>query len=166
MPVVDDGPAELDADDRPRYLSECWRCHHESHDKRNRRCSRTECNEVLAPPDLVIWYDRDRVVALDRPAWTPHTGRRPRHELGRAGEYGYIFRHHLTVSRRHAIVEVDASGRGWVEPIPEAPNGTFLNGQEIWDRTELRSGDVLRLSMGGPDGSIRRPSLESREGGP
>lgn len=160
MPVLDKVADDPDDYDDPVPLSRCWQCRTDSHDPRNHTCA--NCHESLVPPDLAIIYGEDRVVALDRPSRHDLTGRSSRVELGRSGAHGYLFERYLTVSRRHAVVDVDDAGIGWVEPIPEAPNGTWLNNiDEIFRRTELFSASVLRFGKKGPEGRVRHPSQEA-----
>lgn len=67
--------------------------------------------------------------------------------LGRHGAFATVFQRHDNVSRKHAVVHVEADGAAWVEPNPEAPNGTFVNGVEVKvHRQALRDRDRLRLA--------------------
>lgn len=70
------------------------------------------------------------------------------------------------MSRRHATVSVDARGDAWITPFLEAPNGTFVNGREIDQRSPIRPGDTIRFATDrspapGPETeSIRQPARE------
>lgn len=87
-------------------------------------------------------------------------------ELGRAGEYGNLFAHHPNVSRHHARVTVDEAGQAWIAPVPAAPNGTFVNDREIFNRTRIQPGDRIRLATdqgphpGPVSEGIRQPHRE------
>lgn len=48
------------------------------------------------------------------------------------------------VSRRHALIEADGAGSGYVTDLGSS-NGTFLNGQRIAARTAMNRGDWLRV---------------------
>ena len=50
------------------------------------------------------------------------------------------------MSRRHATASVDAQGDAWITPNPTAPNGTFVNGTEIRQRTQVQPGDRIRFA--------------------
>jgi serine protease Do len=54
------------------------------------------------------------------------------------------------VGRFHACIQL-ARGSGWLE-IQDlgSRNGTFLNGDRLRVATPLRSGDIIRLGLGGP----------------
>jgi ABC transport system ATP-binding/permease protein len=69
-----------------------------------------------------------------------------------------------TVSRRHAAIEVDASGRVLVADL-NSRCGTFVNGEQV-TRRELRDGDVVGL---GPDSLVtftyRAPTPVRASGG-
>ena len=49
----------------------------------------------------------------------------------------------ITVSRRHASVRQD--GRTVVVTDLESANGTFLNGERVFDGTRAEDGDILHL---------------------
>jgi hypothetical protein len=115
--------------------TECWSCRARATDSRSDRC--TACHHSLIPPALVIRFPSGSVVL---PA------RRSSAELGRAGEHGHVFARYPNVSRRHATVNVDEDGNAWITPFPEAPNGTFVNGTEIRERTRVGTGDQIRFA--------------------
>ncbi|WP_157745749.1 FHA domain-containing protein [Micromonospora purpureochromogenes] len=134
---------------------ECWSCGARATDSRNDRC--TVCHQSLVPPALVISFPSGSVVLPARPSST---------ELGRAGEHGHMFARYPNVSRRHATVSVDEEETAWITPFPEAPNGTFVNGTEIHDRTRVRPGDQIRFAtdqephVGPVSESIRQPGRD------
>lgn len=135
----------------------CWACQTPATDARNDTC--TSCHQPLVPPALVIRFPTGSVVL---PAG------RSSAELGRAGEYGYLFARYPNVSRRHATVTVDEDGNAWLTPFPEAPNGTFVNGREIHERTRIGNGDQIRFATDrGPNPgpvseSISQPSRDQQ----
>src|SRR5205823_4913015 len=135
----------------------CWDCGHDAVNATNDTCAR--CHESLTPPVLVIGFPDGRVVLRTRRA-SAH--------LGRAGAYGHIFGRYPNVSRQHAAVIVDADGDAWIEPVPAAPNGTFVNGHEILTRTRLAPEDEIRFAAEGgahpgPVSTlIRQPQREPR----
>ena len=49
------------------------------------------------------------------------------------------------VSRRHARLEIDANGRGWIAVDLNSTNGTWLNGTRV-DRALITSGDVITFA--------------------
>ncbi|MEU8314166.1 MULTISPECIES: FHA domain-containing protein [unclassified Micromonospora] len=160
--ATDPVPAEA-APDTPTGAAPapaCWSCGARATDFRNDRC--TVCHQSLVPPALVISFPSGSVVV---PA------RRSSVELGRAGEHGHVFAGYPNVSRRHATVSVDEEGTAWITPFPEAPNGTFINGTEIHDRTRVRPGDQIRFAtdrephVGPISESIRQPDRD-RQGPP
>lgn len=51
----------------------------------------------------------------------------------------------VEVSRRHARLELDTSGRGWVVVDLNSTNGTWLNGIRV-DRALITSGDVITFA--------------------
>jgi hypothetical protein len=114
---------------------QCWSCGTRATDVRNDTC--TNCHRSLVPPALVIRFPAGWVVLPNRGTSA---------ELGRAGEHGHLFARYPNVSRRHATVSVDAEGNAWLTPFPEAPNGTFVNGREIHERTGVQPGDQIRLA--------------------
>lgn len=113
----------------------CWSCGTRATHARNDTCA--SCHQSLVPPALVIKFPAGSVVL---PA------RRTSAELGRAGEHGHVFARYPNVSRRHATVSVDEEGNAWLTPFPEAPNGTFVNGREIHERTRVQKGDQIRFA--------------------
>lgn len=138
-PGVELGPEPTDvriikpAEDALRTV--CWRCGTQSAHAANDTCAR--CHESLVPPALVIDFPAGSVVLRDRLTSVV---------LGRAGRHGPVFASHPNVSRRHATVGVDEAGDAWITPIPEAPNGTFVNDQEIFARTVIGSRDHVRFA--------------------
>jgi pSer/pThr/pTyr-binding forkhead associated (FHA) protein len=58
-----------------------------------------------------------------------------------------LFVEHGNVSRKHATIGLDSSGRPWVR-AEFTTNGTFLNGDELFDERPhpLRDGDRIRLA--------------------
>ena len=135
----------------------CWNCGTGSTNIRNDTCVR--CYESLVRPALVIQFPAGRVVVRRRQTSA---------ELGRSGEYRQIFAY-PNVSRRHASVSVDEAGDAWLTPYPEAPNGTFVNNQEIFRRTQIRPGDQIRFATdqapnpGPVSDSVRLPQRESTD---
>lgn len=115
-------------------LSTCWQCGADSLRADNSTCQ--ECHESLVPPFLVVDFPPGSVVLRARSTSTM---------LGRAGEHGRIFASYPNVSRQHATIGVDAAGDAWLAPVPEAPNGTFVNDSEIRSRTALASSDRIRF---------------------
>ncbi|MFY1635206.1 FHA domain-containing protein [Solwaraspora sp. WMMB335] len=137
-------PVESGAATRPSAESDenvdvlrtaCWHCGAPYLNVRNDSCP--HCHQPQEPPALIIPFPVGSVVLPASPTSV---------ELGRAGEYGQLFAHHPNVSRRHATVTVDAAGEAWITPIPEAPNGTFVNDQEIIERTRIQQGDRIRFA--------------------
>lgn len=126
------GTAAPDATERRAV---CWSCGTPATDARNDTCAR--CHQPLVPPALVIRFPAGSVVLPARGTSA---------ELGRAGEHGHVFARYPNVSRRHATVGVDEDGNAWLTPFPEAPNGTFVNGVEIYERTAMRNGDQIRFA--------------------
>ena len=113
----------------------CWSCGTPATDARNDTCAR--CHQSLVPPALVIRFPAGSVVLPTRGTSA---------ELGRAGEHGRVFARYPNVSRRHATVHVDEGGSAWLTPFPDAPNGTFVNGVEIHERTRIGNGDQIRFA--------------------
>ncbi|MEY9893385.1 hypothetical protein ABIA35_006399 [Catenulispora sp. MAP12-49] len=116
--------------------SRCWNCGSVPPDETNVEC--LDCHRALTPPRLLLRFPAGEV-ELEPGASA---------ELGRVGPYARIFRNHPNVSRRHAVVGVDADGTAWIRPLP-TPNGTFLDGSEIpgTDRHSLRDGHRIRLAL-------------------
>jgi hypothetical protein len=137
------GPAAADLDPA-RARTTCWNCDAVAEDLTNTACFR--CHESLVPPALVIDFPGGLVQVLTRGTSV---------ELGRAGRFGHIFGRHQNVSRLHATVSVDDAGDAWITPIPAAPNGTFVNGCEIFDRTRI-----------GPEVEIRFATDQGTDPGP
>ncbi|MFI6232718.1 FHA domain-containing protein [Micromonospora sp. NPDC050784] len=134
----------------------CWSCGTRATDARNDTCA--NCHRSLVPPALVITFPAGSVVL---------SARRTSAHLGRTGEHGHLFAHHPNVSRSHATVSVDEEGNAWITPILEAPNGTFLNGREIHERSPVRTGDQIRFAtdqgphVGPISESVSQPSRDS-----
>ncbi|WP_117213936.1 FHA domain-containing protein [Allorhizocola rhizosphaerae] len=128
-------PAEPLAPAAPDPMLACWNCGARPHPG-NDEC--VECHRTLTPPALVIRF-RDGNVEVELGSQV---------ELGRHGHHGRLFRSFGNVSRRHAVVGVDADGRAWIEPNP-TPNGTFVNQREIAPsvRRPLESYQVVRFAL-------------------
>jgi FHA domain len=122
-------------DDPARARTTCWNCGTPNKDLTNTTCA--DCHESLVPPALVIDFPGGLVIVLTRGASV---------ELGRAGKFRHVFRRHRNVSRLHATVSVDEEGEAWITPSPAAPNGTFVNGCEIFDRTKIRPETEIRFA--------------------
>ncbi|MCO5993645.1 FHA domain-containing protein [Actinoallomurus sp. WRP9H-5] len=99
----------------------------------------------------------------------------PGHEvlLGRSSE-SPLYPHSrsaTSVSRRHAVLEVDDEGRMWVRDIGSS-NGTYINGRRIEPHTRvpLHPGDRLRLSnsyeLKVPEHAPAPAEAQSRQAGP
>jgi len=134
----------------------CWRCGERALNLTNENCH--ECHATVNRPALFIRFPAGEVLLADRNTSV---------ELGRAGTHGRLFASHPNVSRRHATVGVDADGDAWIEPFPEAPNGTFINDHEIMEWTTVKPGDKIRFATDrGPTPgpvtvTIRRPAMET-----
>jgi hypothetical protein len=158
MPAEAEVASESEArDDRAEEIprTTCWKCGHRQADTRNDICE--ECKESLIPPVLVIDFPEGAVVLRDRGAAA---------ELGRAGDHGRLFAAYPNVSRRHALVSVDAAGAASITPYPEAPNGTFVNDVEIKEKRRLQPGDRIRFATDGEppvSSPIRQPRGEAEE---
>jgi hypothetical protein len=155
VPYVADRPAASPPADRTDdYVatarSVCWYDGELSPNPTNTLCMR--CGNSLIPPAVAVLFD-DGPVALNRGEAV---------ELGRVGPAEQIFRRYPNVSRRHALLRVDAAGTPWIEPFRDAVNGTFLNDQEIDRPTALVAGHRLRFGSAdaGPSGIVRLPDLE------
>jgi hypothetical protein len=144
-------PVEPVRPDRPR--SPCWYCGTESPDPGNDRCLNPQCLRTLVPPALAIMFEQGPV-ALYRGQTVG---------VGRVGEYAQVFRRYPNVSRHHVVVGVDLDGGGWIQPNPDAINGTFLDGEEIVHRRPLAAGQQVRFAAAetGPVGRVRQPDRES-----
>lgn len=123
--------AEPDPDERH---STCWSCGAWSTHADNDTCP--ECHESLVRPALVIDFPTGSVVLRDHSSSAV---------LGRAGDHGRIFAGYPNVSGRHALISVDEAGEAWLTPFPEAPNGTFVNDEEIQVRTAITPSDRVRF---------------------
>ncbi|MET7423388.1 FHA domain-containing protein [Dactylosporangium sp. NPDC005555] len=151
----DNGPQDGDDSEPDQRRTVCWKCGTRAVDATNDACAR--CHESLVPPALVIDFP-DGPVVLTAPGMSA--------DLGRAGTHSHVFARYPNVSRWHATVTVDGQGDAWITPNHAAPNGTFVNGDEIVHRTALAPGDELRFAAGegarlGPvSDRIRQPRRE------
>ena len=133
----------------------CWSCGTAATDATNTTCA--QCHQSLVPPALVIGFPHGSVVVQAREKTA---------DLGRAGTYGHVFAPYPNVSRWHATVGVDSDGKAWVTPNPAAPNGTFVNDEEISRRTPVGPGDLIRfaadrgVNIGPVSDFIRYPQQE------
>jgi two-component system cell cycle response regulator len=66
--------------------------------------------------------------------------------LGRSAENTFQF-HDSTVSRRHAVLSIDAAGTAWLTDLGST-NGTFVNGWRIALQTPVQVGDGSRIQLG------------------
>ncbi len=66
--------------------------------------------------------------------------------LGRSVENTFQF-HDNTVSRRHAVLSIDAAGVAWLMDLGST-NGTFVNGRRIDAQTPVQAGDGSRIQLG------------------
>jgi two-component system, cell cycle response regulator len=66
--------------------------------------------------------------------------------LGRSAENTFQV-HDNTVSRRHAVISIDAAGAAWVMDLGTT-NGTFVNGRRIAMQTPVAIGDGSRIQLG------------------
>jgi S-DNA-T family DNA segregation ATPase FtsK/SpoIIIE len=66
-----------------------------------------------------------------------------RYSVGRTSESD-VYLHDTDVSRRHALVEVATNGAARVTDLGSR-NGTFMNGVQVTEPTELDGGDVVRI---------------------
>ncbi|MGO8900039.1 MAG: diguanylate cyclase [Isosphaeraceae bacterium] len=66
--------------------------------------------------------------------------------LGRSAENTFQF-HDSTVSRRHAVISIDAAGTAWLTDLGST-NGTFVNGRRIAMPTPVQVGDGSRIQLG------------------
>jgi len=134
VPPVPPVPVPPTAPPNEALRSVCWRCGTERQGG-NETCA--SCHESLVPPTLVIYFPAGPVILRERSMSA---------ELGRAGRHGQVFAGHPNVSRRHATVGVDAAGDAWIAPIAEAPNGTFVNDEEIFSRSTIGPRDRIRFA--------------------
>lgn len=118
--------------------SRCWNCGTAPPSSANTECLNPACRRRLIPPALLLRFPAGEV-EIDPGASA---------ELGRLGAHARLFRSHLNVSRRHAVVGVEADGSAWIEPCA-TPNGTFVDGAEIppLARRPLRTGQQVRFAM-------------------
>lgn len=153
-PAPDDLSSKVDDEDnRPRSV--CWSCGLRSPNAGNPDC--LGCHESLVPPALVVEFPDGMVVV-------PRRGESV--EVGRAGALSHIFERYPNVSRRHATIAVDEQGDAWLTPNPAAPNGSFVNGEEVTRQTRIGPGDQIRFatdrepSPGPRSRRIRQPRSE------
>ena len=66
--------------------------------------------------------------------------------LGRSTENTFQL-HDSTVSRRHAVISIDAAGTAWLTDLGST-NGTFVNGRRIAMQTPVQVGDGSRIQLG------------------
>ena len=66
--------------------------------------------------------------------------------LGRSAENTFQV-HDSTVSRRHAVISIDAAGTAWLTDLGST-NGTFVNGRRIALQTPVQVGDGSRIQLG------------------
>ncbi len=66
--------------------------------------------------------------------------------LGRSAENTFQF-HDSTVSRRHAVISIDAAGTACLTDLGST-NGTFVNGRRIALQTPVQVGDGSRIQLG------------------
>ena len=66
--------------------------------------------------------------------------------LGRSAENTFQV-HDSTVSRRHAVISIDAAGTAWLTDLGST-NGTFVNGRRIATQTPVQIGDGSRIQLG------------------
>jgi diguanylate cyclase (GGDEF)-like protein len=66
--------------------------------------------------------------------------------LGRSVENTFQF-HDNTVSRRHAVLSIDAAGVAWLMDLGST-NGTFVDGRRIAAQTPVQAGDGSRIQLG------------------
>jgi diguanylate cyclase (GGDEF)-like protein len=66
--------------------------------------------------------------------------------LGRSAENTFQV-HDSTVSRRHAVISIDAAGTTWLMDLGST-NGTFVNGRRIATQTPFQVGDGSRIQLG------------------
>ncbi len=73
----------------------------------------------------------------------------PKYRLGRGAHNDLVFREDLTVSRNHAVIELD--GGQYILKDSRSRLGTFVNGEKI-EAKVLRHGD--RIQLGGHSGPL------------
>ncbi len=66
--------------------------------------------------------------------------------LGRSAENTFQF-HDNTVSRRHAVLSIDAAGVAWLMDLGST-NGTFVDGRRIATQMQVQAGDGSRIQLG------------------
>lgn len=127
----------------PWSTAVCWNCGTESSDETDAECSAPGCGRPLVPPALLVVFPNGQVEV--RPG--------DQAALGRHGPYSRLFQPYPNVSRRHAVLGVDADGRAWIEPL-RTSNGTFVNDDEVppGHRT-LHDDDTVRLA-GDAEGTV------------
>ncbi len=88
----------------------------------------------------ILGRGRDERIALDGSRCT----------VGAAVENDIALDRDPNVSRLHAVFERFPAG--WTITDLGSSNGTFLNGQRIWNAVSLRHGDELRVGNTRPRG--------------
>jgi diguanylate cyclase (GGDEF)-like protein len=66
--------------------------------------------------------------------------------IGRSAENTFQL-HDATVSRRHAVISIDAAGKAWIMDLGST-NGTFVDGERIPLQTPIRMEDGSRIQLG------------------
>jgi hypothetical protein len=137
VPAAEKISSDRHPPEQPPPDGACWRCGTVPPNAANTECLNPACRRSLTPPVLhVTFADGDVELDLVQSA-----------ELGRHGDHAALFRGFPNVSRRHAVLSVDANGTAWLRPL-RTSNGTFLNDTELIDLAPhaLTSGDTVRLA--------------------
>ena len=66
--------------------------------------------------------------------------------IGRSAENTFQL-HDATVSRRHAVISIDAAGKAWIMDLGST-NGTFVDGERVPLQTPVRIKDGSRIQLG------------------
>jgi diguanylate cyclase (GGDEF)-like protein len=66
--------------------------------------------------------------------------------IGRSAENTFQL-HDATVSRRHAVISIDAAGKAWIMDLGST-NGTYVDGERIPLQTPIRIKDGSRIQLG------------------
>jgi two-component system, cell cycle response regulator len=66
--------------------------------------------------------------------------------IGRSAENTFQL-HDATVSRRHAVITIDAAGKAWIMDLGST-NGTFVDGERVPLQTPVRIKDGSRIQLG------------------
>jgi FHA domain len=132
IPAGPDEPSETS-----HRVKRCWNCDQPVPAPTNTVCLNPSCRRSLTPPAMLLRFSGGAVEVQ------PGQLR----QLGRLGEFRWVFHGNANVSRMHALVGVERSGSAWVEPLA-TPNGTWLDGAELADgrRHPLGQGQRLRLA--------------------